>query len=85
MLDKDAFGRDESWEEIDILYCTKKCTYTRSGHLMTDTSSDRLQPEAEFLDVIGKKVLRVSFLRFTVTSTYGFYSPLKVVWNWFVM
>ncbi len=31
--------------------------------------------EAEFLDVIGTKVLRVSSLLFTVSSTNGFYSP----------
>ncbi len=47
-------------------------------------------PEAEFLDVIGTKVFRVSSLLFTVTSTNRFYSPpppppsksgLKLVWN----
>ncbi len=48
-------------------------------------------PEAEFLDVIGTNVLRVSSLLFTVNSTNGFYSPpprppwVKIFWNWFVM
>jgi hypothetical protein len=32
------------------------------------------KPEAEFLDVIGTKVVRA--LLFTVISTKGFYSPL---------
>ncbi len=44
-----------------LAYCTVQKS-VHSGHLMTDTSSDRLQPEAEFLDVTGTKVLSVSFL-----------------------
>jgi hypothetical protein len=34
-------------------------------------------PEAEFLDIMGTKVLRVSSLLFTVTSTDKLYLPLQ--------
>jgi hypothetical protein len=34
-----------------------------------------LTPEAEFLDGIGTKILRLFLHVFTVTSTSGFYSP----------
>jgi hypothetical protein len=68
--------------EKKLTYCTVQKS-VHSGHLMTDTSSDRLQTEAESLNVIGTKVLRVSFLLFTVTSTYGFYSPPPFEQKWF--
>ncbi len=46
-----------------------ECDFVHDGRSMPPALTDRTTcPEAEFLDVIGRKVLKV-------TSTTGFYSP----------
>jgi hypothetical protein len=47
-------------------------TQVNTGPKLRPVSLD-VTPEAEFLEVIGPKVLRVSLLAFTVTSINGFY------------
>jgi hypothetical protein len=45
-------------------------------------------PEAEFLDIIGTKVLGVFHIAIYITFTNEFYTPspcAKVVGNWFGM
>jgi hypothetical protein len=68
--------------------CEKPRRQQRQDNLSDVETSSRETTEAEFLDVIKKKVLRVFLLAFTVTSTIGFYSPpplsksgLKLVCN----
>jgi hypothetical protein len=72
----------ESRECLAILYNAiaedKKLAFFLSfqkSPFLKNSVMKSLTSEAEFLEVIGTKVLRVSSLLFTVTSTNGFYSP----------
>ncbi len=51
------------------------------GKFVIFTGHKKAQPEAEFLDVIGTKILRIFLLAIHSHLYYGFYSaPLEQKW-----